>query len=89
MVGRHKSSPFNQTTNRFEAERTTELSFEQALIEVWRQTLAENATVIELDGSRYPVRRSLRPHDPSPAWLFHPFVPLDVGQASKLREQLA
>ena len=33
-------------------------SFEQALIEVWRQTLVEDATVVELDGSRYPVRRT-------------------------------
>ena len=32
--------------------------FEQTLIEVWRQTLAENATAVELDGSRYPVRRT-------------------------------
>lgn len=31
-------------------------SFEQILIEVWRQSLVENATVVELDGSRYPVR---------------------------------
>src|ERR1700719_1434753 len=34
------------------------LSFEQALIEVWRQSLVENATVVELGGSRYPVRRT-------------------------------
>jgi len=34
------------------------LSFEETLIEVWRQTLVENATVVELDGSRYPVRRT-------------------------------
>src|ERR1700751_1368239 len=32
------------------------LSFEQTLIEVWRQALFENATAVELDGSRYPVR---------------------------------
>jgi hypothetical protein len=32
--------------------------FEQTLIEVWRQALLENATVVELDGSRYPVRRT-------------------------------
>jgi hypothetical protein len=32
------------------------LSFEDALIEVWRQALVENATAVELDGSRYPVR---------------------------------
>lgn len=33
-------------------------SFEKTLIEVWRQALVENATLIELDGSRYPVRRT-------------------------------
>jgi hypothetical protein len=33
-------------------------SFEQALIEVWRQALVENAKLVELDGSRYPVRRT-------------------------------
>ena len=34
------------------------LSFEETLIEVWRQSLVENAMVVELDGSRYPVRRT-------------------------------
>ena len=38
----------------------TNPSFEETLIEVWRQTLVENATVVELDGSRYPVRRTPR-----------------------------
>jgi hypothetical protein len=33
-------------------------SFEDTLIEVWRQALVENATDVELDGSRYPVRRT-------------------------------
>jgi len=32
------------------------LSFEQTLVEVWRQVLIENASVVELDGKRYPVR---------------------------------
>jgi hypothetical protein len=32
------------------------LSFEQALIEVWRQTLVENAKTVELGSARYPVR---------------------------------
>lgn len=31
-------------------------SFEQTLVEVWRQALVENASVVELDGKRYPVR---------------------------------
>ena len=33
-------------------------SFEQTLIEVWRQALVDNATVVELDGGLYPVRRT-------------------------------
>lgn len=32
------------------------LSFEQVLIEVWRQALVENAKVVELGSKRYPVR---------------------------------
>jgi hypothetical protein len=32
------------------------LSLEQTLIEVWRQTLVENADVVELGTERYPVR---------------------------------
>lgn len=31
-------------------------SFEQTLIEVWRQALAENADVVMLGAERYPVR---------------------------------
>ena len=34
------------------------LSFEETLIEVWRQSLVENATVVELDRNRYRVRRT-------------------------------
>jgi hypothetical protein len=34
------------------------LSFEQALIEVWRQVLVENAKTVELGANRYPVRRT-------------------------------
>ena len=34
------------------------LSLEEALVEARRQALAENAMVVELDGSRYPVRRT-------------------------------
>ncbi len=33
-------------------------TFEQTLIEVWRQALVENADVVELDTERYPVRRT-------------------------------
>jgi hypothetical protein len=32
------------------------LSFEQTLIEIWRQTLVKNAKTIELGSERYPVR---------------------------------
>ena len=31
-------------------------SFEETLIEVWRQTLVENAKVVELGADRFPVK---------------------------------
>jgi len=34
------------------------LSFEQAITEVWRQTLVENAKTVELGSKRYTVRRT-------------------------------
>ena len=34
------------------------LSFEQTLIEVWRQTLVENSKSVELGSERYTVRRT-------------------------------
>jgi hypothetical protein len=33
-------------------------SFEQTLVEVWRQALVKNANVVELGKERYPVRRT-------------------------------
>jgi hypothetical protein len=36
----------------------TKLSFEQALIEVWRQALVENARAVKVGGESYPVRRT-------------------------------
>ncbi len=33
-------------------------SFKQTLVEVWRQTLVENARVVELGMERYPVQRT-------------------------------
>src|SRR6516162_7593648 len=33
-------------------------SFEETLIEVWRQALVENAKTVELGAERYPVRRT-------------------------------
>jgi hypothetical protein len=37
-------------------------SFEQALIDVWRQVLVENAKVVVLETERYPVRLTPRRH---------------------------
>jgi len=37
-------------------------SFEQALIEVWRQTLVENAKVVGLGAERDPVRLTPKGH---------------------------
>jgi hypothetical protein len=34
------------------------LSLEEALVEVWRQALVENAKFVELEQARYPVRRT-------------------------------
>ena len=36
------------------------MTLEQALVAVWRQALAENANLVELEGRRYPVRRTAR-----------------------------
>ena len=33
-------------------------SFEQTLIDIWRQALVENANFVELGKARYPVRRT-------------------------------
>jgi hypothetical protein len=42
-------------------------SLEQTLVDVWRQVLVENATVLQLDRNQYPVRitprKSLRQVD--------------------------
>ena len=38
------------------SERAMNPSFEQTLVDVWRQALVENADVVELDGKRYSVR---------------------------------
>jgi hypothetical protein len=37
-------------------------AFERTLVEVWRQALVESATAVELDGNRYPVRRTSKRH---------------------------
>jgi hypothetical protein len=36
------------------------ISFEQTLIDVWRQALVENADVVVLGKNRYPVRLTLK-----------------------------
>jgi hypothetical protein len=36
----------------------TKLSFEETLIEVWRQALVENANIVELGKERYPIHRT-------------------------------
>jgi len=35
-------------------------AFEELLVEVWRQTLVENARTVELGEARYPVKRTPR-----------------------------
>jgi hypothetical protein len=35
-------------------------SFEQTLVEVWRQALVENADVVELGTAHYPVKRTTK-----------------------------
>ena len=36
------------------------MTLEEALLAVWRQALDENLNLVELDGQRYPVRRTQR-----------------------------
>ena len=36
------------------------MTLEEALLAVWRQALMENANLVELEGRRYPVRRTQR-----------------------------
>jgi hypothetical protein len=38
------------------------ISFEQALTEVWRQALVENADVVLIDTERYPIRLTPKLH---------------------------
>jgi hypothetical protein len=38
------------------------ISFEETLIDVWRQVLVENADVLVLGGKRYPVRLTPKRH---------------------------
>jgi hypothetical protein len=38
------------------------ISFEQALIDVWRQVLVENANVVVLGTEHYPVRQTPKRH---------------------------
>lgn len=36
------------------------MKLEEALVSVWRQALEENANLVELEGRRFPVRRTQR-----------------------------
>jgi hypothetical protein len=36
------------------------MSLEDALVEVWRQALVEQTSVVELNGARFPVRRTAK-----------------------------
>ena len=36
------------------------MTLDEALLAVWRQALVENANLVELEGRRYPVRRTQR-----------------------------
>ena len=36
------------------------MKLDEALVAVWRQVLDENANLVELEGQRYPVRRTSR-----------------------------
>jgi hypothetical protein len=36
------------------------MTLEEALVAVWRQSLEQNANLVELEGRRYPVRRTER-----------------------------
>lgn len=36
------------------------MSLEETLLSVWRQTLVEQVSIVELEGRRYPVRRTAR-----------------------------
>ncbi len=36
------------------------MTLEEALVSVWRQALEENANLVELEGRRFPVRRTQR-----------------------------
>ena len=36
------------------------MKLEEALVAVWRQALEENANLVELEGRRFPVRRTAR-----------------------------
>ena len=36
------------------------MTLEEALLSVWRQALDENLNIVELEGARFPVRRTQR-----------------------------
>jgi len=36
------------------------MTFEEALISVWRQTLVDKSSTVEVDGKKYPVRSTAK-----------------------------
>lgn len=63
MIGQTKWLASNRAsgcrnTRRIRLARDMELSFEETLIDVWRQAFAETARVVILDGKRYPIVRT-------------------------------
>jgi hypothetical protein len=57
-VRRHAYRGAIQGCGAYNSRTKVKSSFEETLVEVWRQALVENATAVEVDGSRYPVRRT-------------------------------
>jgi hypothetical protein len=55
---RHACRSAIQCCRAYNSRSVINSSFEETLTEVWRQALVENTTAVELDGSRYPVRRT-------------------------------
>jgi hypothetical protein len=64
-----------------------ELCFEQAVIEVWRQALVENADVVLLGTERYPVRRTPKCGLRQVALNVSAFVRLAVTEAVKRKQE--
>jgi hypothetical protein len=53
---RHACRSAIQCCRAYNSRSVINSSFEETLVEGWRQALVEHTTVVELDGSPYPVR---------------------------------